>query len=182
MLTQLQEKFDQLEDLLLNHRESIGIHNGVPFIMLIYNPEKENECQKKIQNLQEKIESKNSRVLNIAMNLLIFEQLEKSGDLEHIFEFDKDEPKPVREELFNRCKLFLKDYILNEIDSKIPDIVFVTNVSGLYPYYRVSNLLSSLEKEIRIPFVVFYPGEMKDDKLYFMGELESNEYYRAQRI
>lgn len=182
MLTQLQEKFDQLEDLLLNHRESIGIHNGVPFIMLIYNPEKENECQKKIQHLQEKIESKNSRVLNIAMNLLIFEQLEKSGDLEQIFEFDTDEPKQVREDLFNRCKLFMKDYILNEIDSKIPDIVFVTNVSGLYPYYRVSNLLSSLEKDIRIPFVVFYPGEMKDDKLYYMGELESNEYYRAQRI
>jgi len=181
-LAQLQEKFDQLEDLLLNHRESIGIHNGVPFIMLIYNPEKENECQKKIQNLQEKIESKSLSVLNIAMNLLIFEQLEKSGDLEQIFEFDKDEPKKVREDIFKRCKFFLKDYILNEIDSKIPDIVFVTNVSGLYPYYRVSNLLSSLEKDIRIPFIVFYPGEMKGDKLYFMGELESNEYYRAQRI
>ncbi len=64
---QLQEKFDQLEDLLLNHRESIGIHNGVPFIMLIYNPETEIDCRKKIKNLQEKLESKNLKNLSFTV-------------------------------------------------------------------------------------------------------------------
>lgn len=180
---QLQEKFDQLEDLLLNHRESIGIHNGVPFIMLIYSPEREIECRKNIKNLKEKLESKNLSVLNIPINLAIFDHLKKEGILEQIIEFDKESPKEVRDDLFKRSKQFLKDYILKDMQNNSPEIVFLTNVSGLYPYYRVSNLLNSLEKEIKIPFVIFYPGDIKEDgKLYFMGELESNEYYRAQRI
>lgn len=178
----LQDKFNQLEDLLLNHRESIGIHNGVPFIMLIYSPENEIECRKKIENIAEKLESKNLNVLSIPINIAIFDYLKKEGILDQIIEFDKDSPKEVREELFNRCKFFLKDYIINDIQSISPDIVLVTNVAGLYPYYRVSNLLTSLEKDVKVPFVVFYPGDVKDDKLFFMGEVESNEYYRAQII
>lgn len=178
----LQEKFNQLEDLLLNHRESIRIHNGVPFIMLIYSPENEIDCRKKIDNIAEKLESKNLNVLNIPINVAIFDYLKKEGVLDQIIEFDKDSPKEVRKELSNRCKFFLKDYILNEIHLNSPDIVLVTNVAGLYPYYRVSNLLSSLDKDVKIPFVVFYPGDVKDDKLFFMGEVESDEYYRAQKI
>jgi len=178
----LQDKFNQLEDLLLNHRESIGIHNGVPFIMLIYSPENEIECRKKIENIAEKLESKNLNVLSIPINIAIFDYLKKEGILDQIIEFDEDSPKEVREELFNRCKFFLKDYIINNIQSNSPDIVLVTNVAGLYPYYRVSNLLTSLEKDVKVPFVVFYPGDVKDDKLFFMGEVESNEYYRAQII
>ena len=73
----LQNKFDQLEDLLLNHRESIGLHNGVPFLMVIYNPEKELECRKYIQNIKEKLESRSLQVLNIPINLMIFNNLEK---------------------------------------------------------------------------------------------------------
>ena len=180
---QLQEKFDQLEDLLLNHRESIGIHNGVPFIMLIYDPVTEIDCRKKIKNLQEKLESKNLSVLNIPVNLAIFDHLKKEGILDQIIEFDKESPKEVRDDLFKRSKQFLKDYILKDIQKNSPEIIFLTNVSGLYPYYRVSNLLNSLEKEIKNPFVIFYPGEIKEDgKLYFMSELESNEYYRTQKI
>lgn len=180
---QLQEKFDQLEDLLLNHRESIGIHNGVPFILLIYEPDNEIDCRKKIKYLQEKIESKNLSVLNIPVNLAIFDHLKKEGILDQIIEFDKESPKEVRDDLFKRSRQFLKGYILREIQKNSPEVVFLTNVSGLYPYYRVSNLLTSLEKEVKNPFVIFYPGEIKEDgKLYFMGELESNEYYRAQRI
>jgi hypothetical protein len=178
----LQNKFDQLEDLLLNHRESIGLHNGVPFLMVIYNPEKELECRKYIQNIKEKLESRSLQVLNIPINLMIFNNLEKEGHLEDIFSYDEDQPLEVRKELSQRCKLALKHFILDKVKEKPSDIVFLTNVAGLYPYYRISNLLTSLEKEISIPFVVFYPGEIKDDKLYFMGELESNEYYRAQRI
>lgn len=178
----LQEKFDQLENLLLNHRETIGIHNGVPFIMLIYSPEEELQCQKYIKNLHEKLESKNNKVLKIPLNTLIFERLKDLGNLEEIFEYDKEVPAEVRKELFKQCQSFFKDYILDQIQKEDPNIVLVTNVSGLYPYYRVSNLLTALEKNVYVPFVVFYPGEIKDDIMYFMGDLESNEYYRAQRI
>jgi hypothetical protein len=176
----LQEKFDFLEDLLLNKRESIGLHTGVPFIMLIYDPKKEYDCREEIKTLEEKLLSRNLNVLTLPINKFIFEYLKKDGKLEEIFEYEKESPAEVREELFNLCKYYLRDYVLEKIESRKPDIVFVTNVASLYPYYRVSNMFYSLENDVKVPFVVFYPGEVKEDgKLYFLGELASSEYYRA---
>lgn len=180
----LSQKFDQLEDLLLNHRDSIGIHNGVPFIMLIYNPSEEVDCRKKIKNLEEKLTSKKLGVLTIPINKFIFEHLIGEGILEDVFQYDRESPKEVREELSKRCKQHLRPYILKQIEQNDPDVVFVTNTASLHPYYRVSNLFNSLENDLKMipPFIVFYPGEIRDEKLYFLGEFESSEYYRALRI
>ena len=176
----LQETFEFLEDLLLNKRESIGLHTGVPFIMLVYDPKKEIECGEEIKNTEEKLISRNLNVLTLPINKFIFEYLKKEGKLEEVFEREKESPVEVREELFNICKYHLKDYVLEKIASIKPDIVFVTNVASFYPYYRVSSMFYTLENDIKVPFVVFYPGEVKEDgKLYFMGELASSEYYRA---
>ena len=178
----LQQKFEMLEDLLINHRESIGIHNGVPFIMLIYSPVDELDCRKEIKKLKEKLDSRGIKTLEIPMNKFIFEHLVSEGILESMFEYDKESPKEVREDLFKRTKEHLKDYILKEIRANTPEVTFITRVASLHPYYRVSNLLYSLEGHIKKPLVVFYPGEFKNGKLHFLGEFESNEYYRAQRI
>ena len=105
---QLPEKFDQLENLLLNHRESIGIHNGVPFILLIYSPEMEIDCRKKIKNLQEKLESKDLSVLNIPINLAIFDHLKKDGVLEQIMEFDKEFAKRSERRSLQALKAILE--------------------------------------------------------------------------
>lgn len=177
----LQEKFNFLEDLLLNKREAIGVHTGVPFIMLIYEPKREAECKNEIEALKEKLVSRNLRVDEIPLNRFIFDQLEE-GQLKEIFEHEKEAPDEVREELSKRCKFHLKQYVLDKIKSGKPDIVFLTDVASLHPYYRVSNLLYSLENEVRMPFIVFYPGEERDGKLFFLGEYESSGYYRALRI
>lgn len=178
----LDQKFEHLEDLLLYNRDTIGIHNGVPFIMLIYHPKEERDCREKIERLEEKIFDKNINLLEIPLNKIIFEDLKEEGVLEDIFEYDKEVPKEVREELSKRSREVFKKHIINEIHENDPQIVFLTRVASIYPFYRVSNLFYSLEGEVEVPCVVFYPGEFIDDKLHFMGEVESNEYYRAMRI
>ena len=75
----LQEKFEFLEDLLLNKRESIGLHTGVPFIMLVYDPKKEIECGEEIKNTEEKLISRNLNVLTLPINKFIFEYLKKNN-------------------------------------------------------------------------------------------------------
>ena len=180
----LSQNFDYLEELLLHHRESIGVHNGVPFIMLIYEPHEEIECRNKIKSLKEKLNSKGLKILTIPMNKFIFEHLREEGILEEVFEYDRKSPKEIREELYKKCKRYLKPFILKQIEEGSPDVIFVTNVASLHPYYRVSSLFNSLENclEMIPPFIVFYPGEIRDKKLYFLGEFESSDYYRAQKI
>lgn len=180
----MSQKFNHIEDLLLNHRNSIGIHNGVPFIMLIYNPEEEMDCRVKTNNLEDKLKSNGLSVLTIPMNKFIFNQLENKDLLEDVLKYDQMYPKEVRSELKRICTRNLKPFILNQIKNKNPDVVFITRVSSLHPYYRVSNIFTSLEDSLDVvpPFLVFYPGKTIDDKLYFLGEFRSSEYYRAQRI
>lgn len=179
----LQEKFNFLEDLLMHKRETIGLHTGVPFIMLIYQTNMETECKNKKRNLMEKLTSRNLKVQEISVSKFIFESLGESKQLDQIFEHEKESQDEVREELTKRCKYYMKEWILNKIEKEKPDIVFLTDIASLYPYYRVSAIFNSLENEVKIPFVAFYPGEIKEDgKLYFLGEYESSEYYRAMRI
>lgn len=180
----LQEKFNVLEDMLLSKRETIGVHTGTPFILLIYDPKIQNDCKNEIKNLTEKLSAHNLKVLEISVGKFIFESLEKDDRLEQVFEYERESPEEVKEELTNRCKHYIKDWILEKINAEMPvDVVFLTDVAGLHPYYRVSAILDSLENEIKIPFIVFYPGMKKEnDKLYFLGEYESSEYYRARRI
>jgi hypothetical protein len=180
----LQEKFEFLEDLLVHKRETIGIHTGVPFIMLTYDPKMmEIECNYKRETLKEKLISKNLKVLDIPVGRFVFESLKESGQLDQIFKYEKESPDEVREELTKRCKYYLKDWLLSKIEKEQPDIIFLTDIMSLHPYYRVSAIFTSLENDIKIPFVAFYPGEVKENgKLYFLGEYESSEYYRALKI
>ena len=179
----LQEKFDFLEELLMNKREAIGIHTGVPFIMLIYEPKMEMACKNKRENLKKKLISKNLKVMEISVGIFVFESLKESKQLDEIFENEKELPDEVREELTRRCKHGMKGWILDKMKKEQPDIIFLSDVAKLYPYYRVSAIFTSLENEVKMPLVAFYPGEEKEDgKLYFLGECESSEYYRAMRI
>jgi hypothetical protein len=40
----LRPKFSELEHLLLEQRNLIGLHSGVPFILLVYPPDQEKMC------------------------------------------------------------------------------------------------------------------------------------------
>jgi hypothetical protein len=60
------------------------------------------------------------------VNLSIFNHLKNEKILDQIIEFDKEEPKEVRKDLFNRCKNLFKHDILEKIQEKSPEIVFIT--------------------------------------------------------
>ena len=64
-------------------------------------------------------------------------------------------------------------------------VLFLTQTAHLYPFVRVANLLEDLENQVKIPFVLFYPGEELDGELRFLC-LENSDgphtKYRARRI
>lgn len=177
----LKDKFKNLGKMVLEQIHLINQFSGIPFVILIYDPQDQKECYEYIEDLKKKLINKGKKILQVPIGDFVFNYFEKNEQMEEIIEYDKKEPELVRQELSNVCERFFNNHIHSEIEKKTPDIIFFTNVGGLYPYSRLSNILKSLEK-IKIPIIAFYPGKIINDELYFLNEFKSDDYYRAFRI
>ena len=180
----LQEKFNKLEKILLNERDSFYIQTGTPFILLIYDPYKEYECRRKIAELINILQYNDIKSIEIPLNIFIFKYLEKYNKLEEIFEKEKKDKEEfirgIRQIYSNKIKAF----ILNQIKQDT-QVIFLTRIGSIYPFYYVSKLVESLVNEIKIPTVFFYPGSYFEDKInneeqvFFFGKYSSDSTYRT---
>ena len=181
----LSAKFNELETMLLEQRHLLGLHSGVPFVILVYDPHEERRCRARQIDLREKLESRGVHVIEHELNNFIFDYYANKGQLEHIFELDRD---PVRREELRQMiagvyEKELRDRILDDVKDAAPNnsVIFLTGVASIYPFARVSNLLTELENRVKVPLVVFYPGSERDGKLSFLNQ-EPHVGYRARRI
>jgi len=177
----LKGKFKNLKQMLTQQIHLINQFSGIPFVILIYDPQDQKECYENIEDLTKKFEKKGKKVLKIPIGDFVFKYFEEQNKMEEIIEYDKTEPEIVRQELSNVCEKYFNNFIHSEIEKDNPDLIFFTNVGGLYPYSRLSNILKNLEK-IKIPIIAFYPGKIVNDELYFLNKYKSDDYYRAFRI
>lgn len=190
----LVEKFAELEKLILEQRETLHLHSGVPFVLLIYDPDDEFRCREEQAHLKNKLNDAGLTVHEIGVETFIFDHYAKIGLLEKVFEKEPTQPDTVYRDLAKNYRPALKNHIIQIADElSNPDdersnqdvILFLTQVAHFYPFVRVSNLLEDLENRVKVPLVVFYPGEELDDELRFLC-LENSDgphtKYRARRI
>ncbi len=182
----LSAKFNELERLLLEENSyALGRHLGVPFLLLVYDPHKEKECRARQIHLRDKLQMRGRQVVELELSNFILDYYEQKGQLERIFELDRDPEK--RDELRRMLAGIYEKRLLNEVLEQVESaddrsgVVFLTGVASMYPFARVSNLLTDLENKITIPMVVFYPGSEVDGKLSFLNR-EPHIGYRARRI
>jgi hypothetical protein len=181
----LSAKFNELETILLEQRHLLGLHTGVPFIILVYDPHDERFCQARQFELREKLEVRGVQVVACELSNFIFDYYAGKGQLERIFDLDRD-PK-YRQDLQQMIAGIYEKELVERIQTGIknsdPDnsVIFLTGVASMYPFARVSNLLTALENLIKVPLVVFYPGREQDGKLSFLNQ-EPHIGYRARRI
>jgi hypothetical protein len=61
------------------------------------------------------------------------------------------------------------------------DIVFILRTGALFPVYRTFSLLEQLKGRVRVPTVLFYPGDLDGAAgLRFMGVLDAEHNYRPK--
>lgn len=183
----LVDKFAELEKLLLHHRQTLALHAGVPFVLLIYDPAEERHCREEQAHLTTKLRDAGLAVHEISLETFIFDHYAGLGLLDKAFEKEHTQPEAVYRDLARNYRPALARHIVQAAEGLADQdaVLFLTQVAHLYPFVRVSNLLEDLENQVRLPLVVFYPGQELDGELRFLG-LENADgphtKYRARRI
>ncbi|MDY7079982.1 MAG: BREX protein BrxB domain-containing protein, partial [Chloroflexota bacterium] len=162
----LLDKFNELETMLLEQRRLIGLHSGVPFLILVYDPHRERHCRARQIELREKLEFNGIHVIEHELSNFIFDHYASQGKLERIFDLDRDPARrdELRQMIAGVYEKKLVDQVWEGVKDADPDrnVVFLTGVASMWPFARVSNLLTALENKIKVPLVVFYPGSECD--------------------
>jgi len=181
------EKFAELEKLILNQRHTLALHAGVPFVLLIYVPNEERLCREEQAHLMTKLADAGLSVRQIPVATFVFDHYAEIGLLDKVFEKESTQPGDVYRDLAKNYRPALVRHIIKVADTLDGQdaILFLTQVAHLYPFVRVSNLLSDLENRVKLPLVILYPGEELDGELRFLCLKNADgphTKYRARRI
>lgn len=192
---------ERLEPLLKSPKliSEISTYQGVPFALFVYRPTAELELRREVALLSTRIETETARRVHvISMADLVDEAIKTAFppdgkalfDAERSFASDpNEEPERRLERLQGQMEQLLSDVvpvptmIQRRVKDLEPerDILFLVRIGALFPVYRASSLLENLMGEIRVPTILFYPGERSGtNSLRFMDSLEAIHSYRCK--
>ena len=169
-------------------RPKISAYDNMPYAIFQYPPEEEFAVRAEISMLQIRLELSGKKVTRISlaecmaaalaaeeMSYEALAEQEKSLGLEIVMDTVHnvlDEYQPLDQLVLQR---------MPATPDPTVDVVFITRAGALFPIYRTSSLLEQLMGTIRIPAVLFYPGEMDGAAgLRFMGILDAEHNYRPK--
>ncbi len=181
----LRDKFDELEDLLLNYRAQLDQNTGVPFIRLVYRLEEEVVCQRLARSLARTLEQKHVPVETVSCRGVIFAHYERAGRLEKLFELEASAGKGLDEYITKRARQEMNDRVMSAAGRLQGDgVILLTETAFTHPYLALSAVLGDCTNRITPPLalVIFYPGEVDvDGQLLFLGQRPSG-YYRTRDL
>ena len=182
MLKPLQEKFEELTDLLIRHRDNLSQGTGVPFVRLIYSPEEERECRRLTKMLHESLEMAGLQTDEICCGEMVFKYYMDKNQLELRLKTAEENPAVAQGEIGNRAEQVLLQTILEKAKGATDKSNIILSKTGLlYPFARLGGILQECENQVRFPLIVLYPAKYEDGKLLFMGKRDTG-YYRTRNI
>ncbi len=181
----LQQKFEELETLLLHHRRTLAQNTGVPFVRLVYRPEAEVACQRFRESLERTLTQKGVAVETVSCREVIFTHYEQRGRTAQLFELEKGEEKRLSTSMARHARQELTERLMRAAERLQGDgVIFLVDVAFLYPYLQLGPVLDACTNCITPPLAlaVFYPGVADvDGQLLFLGQRPSG-YYRTRDL
>jgi hypothetical protein len=169
-------------------RPRISAYHDMPYAIFRYPPEEEFAVRAEVSLLETRLEQAGKRVLRISLAECMAEALAAEGiNTEALVQAEQTVGLDAAIETVHNI---LSDYRpLDElIAAKIPedsdplrDVVFILRAGALFPMVRTSSLLEQLKGKVRVPCILFYPGELDGAAgLRFMGVLDAEHNYRPK--
>ena len=183
-LESLDRKFDKLfHNLKKDSFLSMSALGGeIPFYIVPYNPEQENETVQKTSQLKDRLSRDGISVFEINLFDLSLDILEKRGVLDKIIS---------KEQSLSKAKLFktlqgvldsetkLIPYIEELVKQNPSQMIILTGIGQVFPFIRSHTILNNLQNSIKDrPTVMFFPGTYGKD-LSLFGNIKDDNYYQA---
>ena len=200
----LERRIDILKKDLLNLAgPCISTNRNYPFALFQYPPNEEFKMRTQLIELLDALRGKGWTILNVDLFSALIEYLNTQEDgelIEALIEEEKLQYKASQKDhtmplnvLQNALDVYFKnpeeyskvvyDKIMEKAEHSDVNktVIFLSRIGGLYPFYRTSSLLRYLDKGIRVPTIVLYPGERTEQHfLSFMGEMDADRDYRPR--
>jgi len=189
-MTELESRLKQsLEPVLelTDPRQRISAYHDMPYALFRYDPEDEFELRKLVTLLETRLSQKGKRITRISLAECLDAAMRSQRPLEEWFAAEREEGV---ETIVDTVHSVLSEYapIVDLVAARMPEdsdpmryIVFILRTGALFPLYRTFSLLEQLKGRVRVPTVLFYPGDLDGAAgLRFMGVLDAEHNYRPK--
>ncbi len=169
-------------------RPDISAYHDMPYAIFRYPPEAEFDVRQEVALLRTRLEQAGKRVTTISLAECLHSALEAEGmGPEALVDAERSVGlEPTIETIHQVLSEYqpLDELVAQRIPTDadpLRDVVFIVRAGALFPIYRTSSLLEQLKGKVRVPAVLFYPGELDGAAgLRFMGVLDAEHNYRPK--
>jgi hypothetical protein len=181
-LKQLRDKFDELTELLLTHRDSLAQGTGVPFVRLLYHPDEELEARDLTKLLMQKLTKAGYSPVEIRCGEYPFKYYQQKKLLDLRLKTAEEHPVQAEDEMGKHAEEELLAEIIRQAEAATDKTILLLTETGLlYPFAQLSGILLGCENKVNVPLVVLYPATVEENTILFMGKREPG-YYRTRDI
>jgi len=177
----------RLEPLLAQEdpRQAISAYHDMPYAIFRYPPEDEFALRKELTLLRTRLEQAGKRVTTISLADLLQNAIEAESSIHDLAEAERtiglEQAIDTVHEILSEYKP-LDDLVVEQMPADpdpLRDIVLIVRAGALFPVYRTSSLLEQLKGRVKVPSVLFFPGELDGAAgLRFMSVLDAEHNYR----
>jgi hypothetical protein len=182
---------EDLEPLLAlpDPRVKLSVYHDMPYAIFRYDPKEEFALRAELDLLQTRLEQRGKRVVRISLAECLDVAMRSQRTLEEWFDIEREMGVLTTVETVHAV-LSESEYapLVELVAERMPidpdplhDMVFILRTGALFPVYRTFSLLEQLKGRVRVPTVLFYPGELDGASgLRFMGVLDAEHNYRPK--
>jgi hypothetical protein len=194
VMSPLEARLRQLEDDIKRDPPAFYSSAELPFALFRYDPlhpdEREWRIRREIQNLKVRIENGTGRTVHIvSLAEMLWRSIEESEGITTLTDMERREGFAAAQ---RQVGVYLTDPDWNPLARLIAealspldarrDMVFLTRAAAFAPtIYALSILLEELMGRVRVPGVLFYPGQWNNG-LSFMGLRGDDETVGSYRV
>ena len=169
-------------------RPDISAYHDMPYAIFRYPPEAEFDVRQELALMRTRLEQAGKHVTTISLAECLHIALEAEGMGTEIL-VDAEMSVGLEPTIETIHQVLSEYQPLDElVAQRIPeeadplrDVIFIVRAGALFPIYRTSSLLEQLKGKVRVPAVLFYPGELDGVAgLRFMGVLDAEHNYRPK--
>ena len=168
-------------------RPAISAYHDMPYAIFHYPPEAELEVRKEVTLLRTRLEGGGKKVTSISLANNLKTALDSELPVDQLIDSEKrvgiEAAVDTVHEVLSSYKP-LDEIVLESMPSEpdpLRDVVFIVRAGAIFPMYRTSSLLEQIRGRVKVPSVLFFPGDLEGAAgLRFMGVLDAEHNYRPQ--